>query len=113
MIVWRRERRDLKIMALSIGRIGSESTQAPSLSIGDKHLSRFRSSATPPTCVRVRDRPTLSNARSRLKTPRQRRRESGRPREPNVATMEPAKPNPIEPPPIPAFVQGQFSQFET
>ena len=70
MIVWRRERRDLKFMALSIGRIGSESTQAPSLSIGDRRLSRFRSSATPPTCVRVRDRPTLSNARSHLKTPR-------------------------------------------
>ena len=70
MIVWRRERRHLKFMALSIGRIGSESTQAPSLSIGDRRLSRFRSSATPPTCVRVRDRPTLSNARSRIKTPR-------------------------------------------
>ena len=55
-------------MALSIGRIGSESTHAPSLSIGDRRLSRFRSSATPPTCVRVRDRPILSNARSRLKT---------------------------------------------
>ena len=68
MIVWRRERRNLKFMALSIGRIGSESTQAPSLSIGDRRLSRFRSSATPPTCVRVRDRLTLSNAGSRLKT---------------------------------------------
>ena len=55
-------------MALSIGRIGSEFTQAPSLSIGDRRLSRFRSSATPPTCVRVRDRLTLSNAGSRLKT---------------------------------------------
>jgi hypothetical protein len=36
MIVWRRERRDRKLMPLSIGRIGSESTQAPSLSIGDR-----------------------------------------------------------------------------
>src|SRR3984957_2436206 len=53
MIVWRHERRDHKFMALSIGRIGSESTQAPSLSIGDRRLSRFRSSATPPTCVRA------------------------------------------------------------
>ena len=44
MIVWRRERRDLKFMALSIGRIGSESTQAPSLSIGDRRLRRLTSS---------------------------------------------------------------------
>jgi hypothetical protein len=66
MIVWRRERRDLKFMALSIGRIYSGAVALD----WRQRLSRFRSSATPPTCVRVRDRPTLSNARSHLKTPR-------------------------------------------
>jgi len=73
MIVWRRERRDLKFMALSIGRIYSGAVALD----WRQRLSRFRSSATPPTCVRVRDRPTLSNARSHLKTPRE---QSGRKR---------------------------------
>jgi uncharacterized protein YceK len=64
MIVWRRESRDPKHYGdiNQPDRIGIYSG-AVALDWRQARLSRFRSWATPPTCVRVRDCPILSNAR--------------------------------------------------